>query len=92
MTPKILLQNLVFAYDLQTLNIESNVSKEIQNLELTEELLRELPSIEDRAHAIGYQACYAKYETEVSNPSKEDFENRVNISEFERVCTNIQQK
>lgn len=92
MTNKILLQNLVFAYDLQTLNIESNVSTEIQNLELTEELLQEMPSIEDRSHAIGYQASYIKYQTQVSDPSKEDFERRVNISEFERVCKNIQEK
>ena len=92
MNSKNLLDNLVFAFDLQTLNIESNVSKEIQDLELTEELLREMPTVEDRAHAIGYQACYAKYQNEVSQSSKEDFENRVNISEFERVCTNIQQK
>jgi len=92
MTPKILLQNLVFAYDLQTLNIESNVSTEIQNLELTEELLQEMPTMEDRAHAIGYQASYAKYQKMISEPSKEDFEKRVNISEFERVCKNIQEK
>lgn len=92
MDVKNLLDNLVFAFDLQTLSIESNVSPEIQKLELTEELLQQMPTVEDRAQAIGYHACYMQYQNKVSHPSKEDFENRVEISEFERVCKKIQEK
>lgn len=93
LTDKEKLQQLVYGFDLDGLKIGCLLPESLRSLVLTEEFLKEnTPSLEDRAATVAYTACYYSYLNTHPDGTEEDFRNRADLSEFEKVADNIQTK
>lgn len=93
MTTREKVQKLVYVYDLSKMKIDSRLPEMVKDLELDDVTLNvNMPSHEERAASIAWDACYLKYLD--SNPSGtlEDFDANLNMTAYEQVARDIQSK
>lgn len=87
------IEQLVYSYDLHTLNIESILPDDVKLLKVTEELVKDnLPSLEDRADLVAYSACYYAFLNDNPKATREDFNAVLNPEALEGVSVNIRAK
>jgi hypothetical protein len=86
-------EQLVYAYDLNTLNVESVLPDDVKRLAVTEDLLRDnLPTLEARADLVAYSACFYAYLNQTPNGTREQFNETLNPEALESVSQNIRTK
>lgn len=90
---KTIVCNLVFLYDLHTLNIEGNLPPVLKNYPLTQEMLDEhCPTLHVRAAELAKQACWYAYAQIAKNPNPFEFASQILPNALEKVKTSIAEK
>lgn len=93
MTEKEKLQKLVYVLDLSVLKIEAKLPEVVRDLNLDDATLASnMPTHEERAASIAWDACFLQYLN--SNPAGtlEDFDANLNMVEYEKVVREVQGK
>lgn len=87
---KTIVCNLVFLYDLFTLNIEGELPAVLKNYQLTQEMLDEhCPSLDVRAAELARQACWYAYAQTTPNPNPFEFASHILPNALDKVKANI---
>lgn len=90
---KTIVCNLVFLYDLHTLNIEGELPAILKNYSLTQEMLDEhCPTLDVRAGEIAKQACWYAYVQVTDNPNPFEFSSQILPSALEKVKQSVMEK
>lgn len=93
MTTKEKVQKLVYVYDLSKLKIDAKLPQMVQDLELDDVTLNvHMPSHEERAASIAWDACYIEYMSTNPNGNLEDFDKNLNMVAYERITRDVQSK
>ena len=93
MTDKEKLQKLVYVLDLASLKIEARLPEILKDMNLDDEsLAANMPSHEERAATIAWDACFLQYLNSKPDGTLEDFDANLNMSEYEKVVREIQGK
>lgn len=91
MTIKEHIEQLTYAYDLASLNVDAILPDAIRSLTLTEALLQEnLPTLEARANLVAFIACYYAHLNENPKVTQEEFKAICNPIALEQVSNKIQ--
>jgi hypothetical protein len=93
MTTKEKVQKLVYVHDLSKMKIEARLPEMVRDVELDDVTLKvNMPSHEERAASIAWDACYIQYLN--SNPSGtlEDFDANLNMVAYEQITRDVQSK
>lgn len=90
---KTIVCNLVFLYDLYTLNIEGELPAILKNYPLTKEMLDEhCPTMDIRAGEIAKYACWYAYVQVSKNPNPFEFSSQILPNALEKVKQSIIEK
>ena len=93
MTDKEKVQKLVYVYDLSKLQIEAKLPEVVRDLALDDDtLVANIPSHEERAASIAWDACYLQYLNTTPTGTLEEFDANLNLTEYEKVTREIQTK
>ena len=93
MTTKEKIQKLVYVHDLSKIGIEAKLPEIVRDVELDDVTLNaNMPSHEERAASIAWDACYLKYLDTTPNGSLEDFDTNLDMTAYEQVTREIQAK
>ncbi len=93
MTTREKVQKLVYVYDLSKMGIEARLPEMVKDVELDDVTLNvNMPSHEDRAASIAWDACYIQYLNNNENGTLEDFDANLNMVAYEQVTRDVQAK
>lgn len=93
MTTREKVQKLVYVYDLSKMGIEARLPEMVRDIELDDVTLNvNIPSHEDRAASIAWDACYIQYLNNNQNGTLEDFDANLNMVAYEQVTRDVQAK
>jgi hypothetical protein len=93
MTSREKVQKLVYVYDLSKMKIDARLPEMVRDVELDDVTLNvNMPSHEDRAASIAWDACYLQYLDSTPNGTLEDFDANLNMASYEQVTREIQSK
>lgn len=92
-TEKEKVQKLAYVHDLSKLGIDAKLPEMVRDVALDDgNLSANMPSHEERAASIAWDACYLQYLDTTPDGNLEDFDSNLNMSEYERVTREIQSK
>ena len=87
------IEQLIYAYDLHTLNVDAVLPDDVKRLTVTEDLLRDnLPTLETRSDLVAYSACFYAYLNQNPSGTRDDFNENYNPEALESVSQNIRAK
>lgn len=87
------IEQLVYAYDLSTLNVEAILPDEVKRLSVTEELIKDnLPTLEQRSDLIAYAACFYAFLNDKPDATREEFNSVHDPEALEKVSMNVREK
>lgn len=81
---------LVYVYDLEKLGIESTPPREAVDVDLSEEVLtNNLPTLDERAATVAWDACFLNYLSTTENGTIEEFQKTLNLDAYKEVTLKI---
>lgn len=90
---KDLIEQLVYAYDLSTLNVDAILPDDVKRMAVTEQLLSEnLPTLEQRSDLVAYAACFYAFLNEKPDATREEFNAIHDPEALEKVSVNVRTK
>lgn len=90
---KDLIEQLVYAYDLSTLNVDAILPDDVKRMAVTEQLLSEnLPTLEQRSDLVAYAACFYAFLNEKPDATREEFNAIHDPESLEKVSVNVRTK
>jgi hypothetical protein len=90
---KDLIEQLVYAYDLSTLNVDAILPDDVKRMTVTEQLLSEnLPTLEQRSDLVAYAACFYAFLNEKPDATREEFNAIHDPEALEKVSVNVRTK
>jgi hypothetical protein len=86
-------QKLVYIHDLATLGIDCAPPDALRDTDFSDAVLEEhVPTLQERAALIAWDACFLRYMNENENGSLEHFNENLNIESYKTVTLDIQGK
>jgi hypothetical protein len=93
MTTKEKVQKLVYVHDLSKMKIEARLPEMVRDVELDDVTLKvNMPSHEERAASIAWDACYIQYLNSNPTGTLEDFDANLNMVAYEQITRDVQSK
>lgn len=93
MTQKEKISKLVYCFDLSTLGIDATPPELCKDADLSDAAIaQDVPTHEERAATIAWDACYLKYLNEKPDGTLEEFDANLNMDTYEQVTRDIQSK
>ena len=84
---------LVYVYDLSKMKIDARLPEMVKDLELDDVTLNvHMPTHEERAASIAWDACYLQYLNTNPTGTLEDFDANLNMASYEQVTRDVQSK
>lgn len=86
-------KKIVYAYDLEVLNIEIDLPETMRDFELTRPMVQKyVPSLFERSVSIAYDACYFQYMSQNPKSTVEEFKKVLDEDAVKKVADEIRPK